>query len=392
MKKIASLALASMLTVSSIAMVYANPVTDIKDHWAKETITQLTDQNIISGYPDGSFRPDNSVSVAEFIKIATSSIDEDIEGGEGSNWYVPYVDKALDMGLVKDGEFSKYNREITRGEMARIISRALEKEPQNVNKLKRQITDFNKIPSEIKDHVAKVYAAGIITGYEDGSFKYDRTATRAEASAMLLRLLNEDERKVPEVEEIVEEKVEEKPYNELSDFESVPLEEVKMLKNVEFSLDRKGKPENVENVYFLKESDLPIRLGNIVIEDIDFEYDPYDWECLLVSGYVLDDIMTTGTLRNGLIYRNETYQYKGFTVFFKEYYDYFVEKYPNLKGLDNNTDLRVADEGEKFTYIASFAQKDRFDYEDYNFNDLTHIAIHNYYEGKNVIVFENFLK
>lgn len=71
---------------------------DIKGHWAEETIIKFKEKNIISGYPDGTFRPDNSVTRAEFAKIITSAFDLqeknslDYEDVERESWYYPYLE------------------------------------------------------------------------------------------------------------------------------------------------------------------------------------------------------------------------------------------------------------------------------------------------------------
>ena len=71
---------------------------DIKGHWAEETIIKFKDKNIISGYSDGSFKPDNSVTRAEFAKIIALAFGlqeknelnyDDVKAG---NWYYPYLE------------------------------------------------------------------------------------------------------------------------------------------------------------------------------------------------------------------------------------------------------------------------------------------------------------
>ncbi len=191
-------------TIDSKIEEVINKFKDMTNHWAKDLVGKLVDSDILNGYSNGTFRPDNSITRAEFTKILVSALHNDPGNAESDHWADLYMEIATDERYVLDGEFSNLDKEITRGEMARMISRVLEEDPENIDKLKKQIIDFNKIPGELKEHVARVYAAGIITGYNDGSFKHDRSATRAEASAMLLRLLDTDERQIPEVKEVLE--------------------------------------------------------------------------------------------------------------------------------------------------------------------------------------------
>ncbi len=70
---------------------------DIKNHWAKDTIEKWKDRGVISGYPDGTFRPDNPVTRAELAKILTLAFDLQDKGTlaygdvETENWYYPYL-------------------------------------------------------------------------------------------------------------------------------------------------------------------------------------------------------------------------------------------------------------------------------------------------------------
>jgi len=107
---------------------------DVKnDHWFYKNVMSLTARGLISGYPSGDFKPNNTIKVSEFIKIVVSSIDDSVKGqmaNEDEPWYMPYVNKAIELGLVENGEFDDYDRNITRGEMARIIVRELSNKGQ----------------------------------------------------------------------------------------------------------------------------------------------------------------------------------------------------------------------------------------------------------------------
>ena len=72
---------------------------DIKNHWAKDTIEKWKDKGVISGYPDGTFKPDNPVTRAELAKILTLAFDlqerspigyEDVKS---ENWYYLYLER-----------------------------------------------------------------------------------------------------------------------------------------------------------------------------------------------------------------------------------------------------------------------------------------------------------
>ncbi len=190
-----------LINTTALAVVNTSRLTDIETHWAKETITQLIDLGVINGYEDGIFKPENTVQVDEFIKMTVTSLGHTLENGT-PYWATTYIDKAKELGLVENGEFINYLRSITRAEMARIIVRALDQEyPDNLDEYKSLITDYTSIEDKYKDYITKAYAKGIITGYEDGSFKGDQNATRAESATMIVRMLDEEKRSVPELKD-----------------------------------------------------------------------------------------------------------------------------------------------------------------------------------------------
>lgn len=209
MKKLLTFTLALILllnlTLITDSTVYAKGKRfhDLKTtDWFYETVDILTSQGLISGYPDGSFKPNDSILVSEFIALVVRIKDKGISNG--NPWYMPYVDRAKELGLVLDGEFDSYERNITRGEMARIIYRALSSEDQvssdkDLDLYKDQIKDFNSIPLNLKTYILKSYATGIMAGYPDGTFKPQNDANRAEAATMIRRLIDKNFRKIPKL-------------------------------------------------------------------------------------------------------------------------------------------------------------------------------------------------
>ena len=90
------------LSRGGIDMVFA----DVKDHWAKDTIGKWKDKGVISGYPDGTFKPDSSVNRAELAKILTLAFDlqersplgyDDVKA---ENWYYSYLERCAEFSLV----------------------------------------------------------------------------------------------------------------------------------------------------------------------------------------------------------------------------------------------------------------------------------------------------
>lgn len=112
--------------------------TDVKaGDWYNNAISTLSNLGVITGYEDGTFRPNASISRAEFVTIATRFFDYTAEY-EGTfsdvsylSWYADFVQAAVDMGLVNGYENGTFrpNASITRAEAVAIVNRVLLRRP-----------------------------------------------------------------------------------------------------------------------------------------------------------------------------------------------------------------------------------------------------------------------
>ncbi|WP_409228493.1 S-layer homology domain-containing protein [Gudongella sp. SC589] len=158
------------------------------DEWYVDHVAKLVTLALIEGYPDGTFRPDGQITVAEFIKVAVESLSY-YQEGTSSVWFEPYVSKALELGLIEEGEFEDYNRPITRQEMTKIIIKATGEEPQSGQ---LSFADSSEVEAEFAPYIYTAVELGIIKGYpSDNTFRPDRTSTRAEASKLFVILVEE---------------------------------------------------------------------------------------------------------------------------------------------------------------------------------------------------------
>ncbi len=200
MKKIIVLSIAFVLCCSLISFA----LTDIDGHWGKPYIDKLTAEGAIAGYPDGSFRPENTISTAEFTKILVALLGYDIQNDNTAHWAENYMAKArqLELIYVREREFNAYDMPITRGMMARLISRALSDSYDDAKDYLPQIKDYQQMEPKNQLPVLAVYRAGIVTGYPDGSFQDGGVATRAEACTMLARFIDPTLRKIPELQHL----------------------------------------------------------------------------------------------------------------------------------------------------------------------------------------------
>lgn len=119
--------------------------TDVaSEAWYNNAVSTLTRAGILDGYEDGSFRPNASITRAEFTKIAVSFFKH--VGGASSNpfndvpdsaWYAEFVKAAAELGLIdgyEDGTF-RPNAPITRAEACTIVNRTLGRAPDKDNLL-----------------------------------------------------------------------------------------------------------------------------------------------------------------------------------------------------------------------------------------------------------------
>ena len=179
-----------------------------KDHWAYEQIHQMSRQGILSGYPDGTFRPDRQVTYGEFLKILYMAKGEEALdlAPFPEHWSRNYYDKSLSFGWMTraDFRFTALDQPIPRMHMALLIwgvlqqakgesaQEALEKEGRD-ERDEKGIGDFIDVNEKTPYcfEIEEVFRYGILSGYPDGSFGPGKTLTRAEAATAAGKLIQE---------------------------------------------------------------------------------------------------------------------------------------------------------------------------------------------------------
>lgn len=92
--------------------------------WFYPFIKEAFDRKIVEGDPDGSLRPLSDITLAEHLKMLFSSVDADVRPvSPGEDWYQPYLDLALSEELITKDEYNNPGKELTRLEVAALISR-----------------------------------------------------------------------------------------------------------------------------------------------------------------------------------------------------------------------------------------------------------------------------
>ena len=154
---------------------------------AVETVKAIS---YIKGYPDGTFRPQANVTRAEAAQMFATLLNGGANFGTSSatrfsdasdDWFSKAVNYVVAKGLISgypDGTF-KPNESITRAEFAQMISGYVKNE-------KKSTTDFQDVKDHwAKDAIDKLYGNKNVSGYPDGSFKPNAKITRAEAVTIL---------------------------------------------------------------------------------------------------------------------------------------------------------------------------------------------------------------
>ena len=195
-KLLLSLILTIALIFSSTGIVSADvdPFPDLKGYgWAEAYIVTMIEKGGMEGYPDGTFRPGNNITVAEFVKTTVALVDGE-KAKTGLHWASGYMDAAKTLKIVPDGMFNvlDLNKPISRENMAVIMERTAQlvlKEDTFKNATTRVFKDRNQICSYCEEYLAQAVSRGLINGLETDRFGPKEPANRAHAATMLARLV-----------------------------------------------------------------------------------------------------------------------------------------------------------------------------------------------------------
>ena len=182
-------ALGMALLISSPSVLAA----DYDQHWAKEAIEKWNAYEVVKGYENGDFRPNNPITRAELATILdrvfkfpeASSLSSYIDIiATPDKWYVAPVSKVTALNLMHiEGFFFEPNAPVTREEAAYAIAKAYELAP--IEEVKTYFKDEEQISLWAKEAVKTLAYYGYINGTPEGNFMPQSTLTRAEIVTML---------------------------------------------------------------------------------------------------------------------------------------------------------------------------------------------------------------
>lgn len=175
-------------------------ITKIEYKVTKNAVEEVKAIAYIKGYPDGTFKPQANVTRAEAAQMFATLLNGGTNFGTSQatkfsdasdDWYSKAINYVVGKGLISgypNGTF-KPNESITRAEFAQMISGYVKNE-------KASTSDFKDVKDHwAKDAIDKLYGNKNVNGYPDGSFKPNAKITRAEAVTILNSVFNRNTNK-----------------------------------------------------------------------------------------------------------------------------------------------------------------------------------------------------
>ncbi|KAB8137488.1 hypothetical protein F9U64_09195 [Gracilibacillus oryzae] len=177
---------------------------DIQGHWAQQSIESLATKGIVSGYSADKFAPEKSISRAEIAGLIDRALQLDtstensgeFKDVEGSAWYKESVKDVAGADILVgygDNTF-RPEEEMTREEIIAVMIRAYEYAKgtdieADAEEMLADFVDADEISEWAKQEVAEAIAAHLVYGVTENEIQPGKDVTRAEAAAMIQRLL-----------------------------------------------------------------------------------------------------------------------------------------------------------------------------------------------------------
>lgn len=173
--------------------------TDIETHWAKKWIEAAVELGFVSGYEDGTFKPDRTITRAEFSKLMNSALHTEKEATlsftdvGNKDWFYKEIKKSVASGFFSGYENNTFrpNNPIKREEVAKVVSSAItigEADGEGATFL----SDYISIQEWAKSSVNAVYNKGYILGYPEGVYRPEKALTRAEAVKIIYEIIDNE--------------------------------------------------------------------------------------------------------------------------------------------------------------------------------------------------------
>ena len=199
-KGLTAAGVAALLTVPAFAAFSDVP----ENAWYAADVEAVQEYGIINGVGDNRFDPDGTLTIVEALTMAVRTNarhnSAEVPVAEGA-WYQGAVNYATENGMISGTEFADYNANATRAQMAYLFANALPESEYTA------INDVTALPdvkeqTQYSDEIFLLYNAGILTGSDKyGTFKPNDTIIRAEAAAIINRVVDPSKRKEVTIED-----------------------------------------------------------------------------------------------------------------------------------------------------------------------------------------------
>jgi hypothetical protein len=191
----------SQLANALTATKPSSPLIDLPaSHWAYPMITELLEQGLVSGFPDGSFRPDQPMTRAEFASQLARTFDLSLKQEAQkfsdltlADWATDDIQQSVEMGFLAgypEGNFLP-NQTIDRIQVITALAQGLNLKTSSGSRvILRYYKDYDQVPDWATKPLIAATEAGLIVNHPDVSLLApNRPASRAEVAAMLYRSL-----------------------------------------------------------------------------------------------------------------------------------------------------------------------------------------------------------
>lgn len=183
-----------IMTVSTVCLAY----TDTKGHWAEKSIDNLSKIEVVKGYDDDTFRPDEYITRAELITTINRLLKNEVQSAKyvpdnnSKDWYYAEIKKAIASGILQgdtDGSV-RPNDYVTREEAIVLLYRAFSRDTSENLKL-NAYTDAKDVSNWAYSAVSIFAKEKYISGYTDATIRPKEKITRAEVMTILDRIFAE---------------------------------------------------------------------------------------------------------------------------------------------------------------------------------------------------------
>ncbi|EGD45778.1 S-layer domain-containing protein [Ruminiclostridium papyrosolvens DSM 2782] len=188
------------------AYASAKQFPDAINHWSKKAVTHLSQKGVISGYPDGTVRPDEIITRGQFASMLAKSLRVDITMTEEPqpfndiyhHWSESCIKTLVERGIIAKADYDgsiKPDKPITRIEIIRMLVRASGKngEARSTNG-NTGFRDDADISSADRGYVIIAKQNNILAGYPDNTLRPKGEATRAEAFQLIDNQMKQNEK------------------------------------------------------------------------------------------------------------------------------------------------------------------------------------------------------